>query len=715
MPGPILEVATAEQLRKIARVALETLEEYDPFGRGRSDTHRAHVQFRCSIEALRFVASAALALGDVSLLPLLIEVAEELNNWKETVPDAVSAVCEGISELLAAGAKVNPAIRELVGHHDMAVRQAVARGLRVKSPGAIELLETLLQDPMFEVHDPVRKQLAKVREVAWWEGTWASDPIARLDPDEVKDVAPTVEALSTLVNKSPWEIGQRIEEIMDHLEELPDVLACEAAERLLFGSPYWGPQETELGTFLLSLPEGIDGFLRVFRDWHRGSLSSLPRSTVSEMVADLDPERRGEVCRTLLAQVMQLPPGERQDYHAWGVALAAVVATAWPAEADHTPMLDALFALLPPPGAKPSVERDRALGELRAFFRRTDLDVSSIQERLVEACRANFPDRWRGLRQDALRHLGGLPRERLRSLVEELLEQTRAAPAGEPPLAAGWAVQQLLDVVHDAERDPPVGELVRQLYDDPRFRKVLKAPFELRDRICPLVRPDLRAGGLGFSEAVQVMFIIDAVYGGLAEHAAGVKRKAARSEGEEETAEVYYQQLQERLAPYLGPAELRGLITDEEWRIYRAVRDRHTFEDYDDWLRAAMTLPPGPWQPEDRPFFDQMVAVWRAGDHSLGPPIGLALVAHPTLEDLPLFDEMLAREEESWGRESVQYEKRQAMMQLGLLASDEDEDQDEDEDEDEDEGEGEGEGDDGGASSNLEWMDEPEPEDEDED
>ena len=403
MPAPILEVATAEQLRKIARVALDTLEEYDPFGRRRAGDHQAHVQFRCSIEALRFVASAAPALGDVSLLPLLIDVAEELKNWKETVPDAVSAVCEGLSELLAAGGQVTPAIRKLVGHHDMVVRRAVATGLRAKNPAAIELLETLLRDPMFEVHAPARKQLSKVREVAWWEGTWVSDPIARLEPDEVEAVTPTVEALSKLVDRSAWEIGQRYEDIMGHIEELPDALACEAAERLLFGSPYWGPQETALGTFLLSLPEGIDGFLRVLQHWHAGPFSALPRSTVSKMIQGLEPERRGEVCHTLLRQVMQLPPRERQDYHAWGVALAEMIVKAWPAEADHTPMLDGLFALLPSPGPKSAGEyarggHDRVLSEFRAFFRRTDLDVTSIRERLVEACRSNFPDRWRELR-----------------------------------------------------------------------------------------------------------------------------------------------------------------------------------------------------------------------------------------------------------------------------------------------------------------------------
>lgn len=709
MPAPILEVATAEQLRKIANTALDTLAEHDPFGREHDDGHRSYVRFRVSIEALRFVASAAPALGDVSLLPLLLEVAEEMKNWKETVPDAVSAVCEGISELLTAGAHVTPAIRNLVAHHDMAVRQAVAKGLRAKSPAALELLETLLKDPMYEVHDPARRQLAKVREVAWWEGVWASDPIARLDPDEVKDVAPTVEALSKLVDVNAWELGRRSEGIMGHLEALPDALACEAAERLFFGSPYWAPQETALGTFLLSQSAGIDAFLRAFRHWHRGDLSSLPRSTVSEMIKDLEPERRIEVCHALLQVVMQASPQERQDYHAWRVALSAVLAKAWPAEADHAPMLDALFALLPPPGTKPTSEHDWVLSELRAFFRRTDLDVTSIRERLVEACRTDFPDRWRELRLDTLRYLGGLPRERLRSLVEDILGQTRAAKVGEPHRAASWAVEQLLGAVHDAERDPPMNELIRQLYDDPRFRKVLKSSSELREKICPLVRPELRAGGLGFSEAVSAMFIINVVYGGLAENMAGIKRKAARGEGEEETPEAYHQKLHARLEPYLGPAELRGPITEEEWRIYRAARDGHVFESYDDWLMASMALPPGPWQPEDRLFFDRMVAVWRGGDRRLSPPIGLAMVAHPTVEDLPLFDELLAHEEESWGRDSVQREKREAMVQLGLLPDDEDDD-DEDDDDDDDEYEDGEEDEDGGASSNVEWMDEPEDE-----
>ena len=259
-----------------------------------------------------------------------------------------------------------------------------------------------------------------------------------------------------------------------------------------------------------------------------------------------------------------------------------------------------------------------------------------------------------------------------------------------------------------------MAELLRQLYDDPRFRKALWSSDKLRERICPLVRPALRAGGLEFSEAVNVMLIIDEVYGGAVEHVRGFQRRAARNKGEEETAETYYQLLQERIEPYLGPAELRGPITEEEWRIYRAARDRHVFEDYHDWFMASVTLPPGPWQPEDRLFFERMVAAWRGGDRSLSRPIGGALVDHPTVEDLPLFDELLAHEEESWSREFVQREKRQAMVQLGLLPSDEDEDEDDedyDDDEDEDEDEDGEEDEDGTTSSNLEWMDEPEDED----
>jgi hypothetical protein len=213
----------------------------------------------------------------------------------------------------------------------------------------------------------------------------------------------------------------------------------------------------------------------------------------------------------------------------------------------------------------------------------------------------------------------------------------------------------------------------------------------------PLLRAELRAGTLDFASAITTMNLIGDVYGGVVQPTIRPVRRSSAEEGEK--AETKRRELREELEPFLGPPELRGAPTDEEWAQLRELRARIAAvpEEALDCLFGA--LPSGPWSPEDRAFLDQAIAQFDPTDDGAIIRLGMVLAAKPTLDTVPLFDAVIARAPRASQR-LVRISHQDAADALGLTlgkaaneldaesdASNDDSDDDEDDD--------------------TEWMDEP--------
>jgi hypothetical protein len=669
MPTAILEVATAEELRSIADRALTALEEQSLGNDDPVNERRSHVRFRVAVEALRFVSVAAAALGDASLMSVVLDALEELVHWNDDAPDNIETVCEGVTGLLAAGAAIDARVREFARTDDHRLRLAVASGLRPKTPPAVALLEELCRDPVPEVRQQARKRLGPVREVSWWTGKWKSDPIARLRPEEMAECAPAIEAISKLLDSRSYEISRHHEELVGNLEKLPDPLLIEVAENVLAGSERWWYPRPELGTLMLSRPGSEEALIRLFQHW--GENAYFLGEQALSMFTRLPVERLHEICTTFLRRVATASDKERKEQSGLAATLARVVGQVWPKDVDLGPVLDVLLSL--------PVEEGHSLdwvsSGLDDVFER-EVKATSVLDRVMDACVEEFPGSWDKLRYGLLKMLGRLPPQELRALVERIL----ARPTGK---MTQWAIEQLLGKAYDPERDPPVPEFLRQLYEDPRYRQCMRDSYELQPKLCPLLRLELRAGSLDFRQARTAISVLTRVYGG-AERQDWMSLRYDREKEEEERR----LKLREALAEFLGPEALQGPPTDEEWDLYRAARDEQGQAERSDWLLSLSLMPKGPWHPADRALFEAAVAEWRAGDDSVGYPLSLILTAKPTLEHLPLFDELIAREPlEDQGH--LRYQKWHAMERLGIEPPEEGEDEDE------------------GASPG-EWMDEPE-------
>lgn len=672
MPTAILEVATAEELRSIADRALTALEEQNLGGDDPAHQRRSHVRFRVAIEALRFVSVAAAALGDTSLMSIVLDALEEVVHWNDDAPDNIETVCEGVTGLLAAGAAIDARVREFARTDDHRLRLAVASGLRPKTPAAVALLEEMCRDPVPEVRQEARRRLGPVREVSWWTGKWKSDPIARLRPEEMAECAPAIEAVSRILDNRSYEISRQHDELVEHLKKLPDTLLIEVAENVLAGSERWWYPRPELGTLMLSRPGSEEALVRLFQHW--GENAYFLGDQALGMFARLPVERLHEICTLFLRRVATASDKERKEQSGLAATLARVVGQVWPKDVDLGPVLDVLLSL--------PVEEGHSLdwvsSGLDDVFER-EVKATSVLPRVMDACVEEFPGPWEKLRYGLLKMFGRLPPSELRALVERIL----ARPPGK---TTPWALEQLLGKAYDPERDPPGPEFVRQLYEDPRYRQGMRDSYELQTKLCPLLRAELRAGGLDFRQARTAISVITRIYGG-AERQDWMSLRYDRDKEEEERR----LKLRESLAEFLGPEALQGPPTEEDWDLYRAARDAPGHPDRTDWLLSLSLMPKGPWHPADRALLEAAVAEWRAGDDGVGYPLSLVLTAKPILEYLPLFDELIAREPlEDQGH--LRSQKWHAMERLGLKPPGEEEEEEDDEE---------------GASSG-EWMDEPE-------
>jgi hypothetical protein len=644
MPKTYPVLATADEIRQIARRAdalldavLSSDDDDDAFDLDfEEQTMRNSEHIQAAIEALRFCALAAGELGDPALLPIVAEAIETCSHFDDHSDNHPTTLGVGLTLLLQAGAPVDKHVKRLAKDRDARIREAVAEGLRPQGEAEIGLLEALSTDGIAQVRNPAKKTLAKVREVAWWKGKFASDPIARLSPEEAERHKPALERLSDILELPRYALHELETELAKLAGSLPDALAVEVAEVLIATPDPYGPRLPLLGTMMLERPGGAAALIRICEALCQHRAAIRYGTLLVPMLGPLPHERKVSVCRELADFAIRLPDEARREISGTPARLIAeIVGKSWPLDEDPTPLLDALLTL----PQKEKYASDWVVSQLDDVFTREGADPAPILERALEARLAGYPGSWSNLRvtMDSVLERASGPALRAaaeRAILSDSEDNVR------------WGIERLLGNARDPTRDPKPTEMVIGFLAEPRYREAIQASPHLRKLTAPILRAELREGKLAFTDAAKAIEILGSLYGGIAQP--NFLPRELR-----DTDEAIEQDRQETLAPidaFLGPEELRGPPTDAEWQVLRHARAQYLATEGHKFGKILKTLPEGPWHPEDRAVLDLAVRAFHGGEHALSVPIGLALMAKPEEVDLALADLLVAQSEPRNGR-----------------------------------------------------------------
>jgi hypothetical protein len=541
---------------------------------------------------------------------------------------------------------------------ESALRAALAEALPPVA-AALPTLEKLARDTTSDVRNPARATLAKLRELPWWTGLFASDPLARLSPEDAERAKPDLEAAASILSQPGYEQNDRVDELAAIVRRLPAPLGVELAEHMLGGVEQALNRGAEIGTALLELAGGPEAVYRAVSRWtesreardvHRGGYA------VTAMLELVPEERRAAACVALGALAAKAPPGEaHRGYESPAYVVAQAVHRKWPKGADVAPLLDLVLSS-EPPAEGDDFRADWAMRELAGPIGDERAATSGVLERLVEAYLAGEPGRFAAVPcAKAVEHA---PLPVLRAAAE------RALASEDDPLAT-WGLRQILGRAHDPARDGARAPLVARLWDDPRSRRLMMGAYDLEVLALAQLRAALRAGALDFEGAVDTLRIVGRLYGGLADTDAVPRAVRAAHRGTPDPDPL------EGLEDVLSDPAFAGPPTEDEWARYRTIR---AAAPADELRRGGLEiLPDGPWHPEDRAALERGFAALRAEpDDHLAWSLAIALRAKPVAEDEPRFDGLMGTEFDKYVRGCRRaFREALGLPPLGTSATDE--------------------------------------------
>ncbi len=631
MPRPVYDVMSAAELIDLARRACAILDANDA-GEGDAAADEEEpandrwARRSAAIDALRYVAAAAPAAGAVGVLPYLRRAVAAVDSGyaRDTTPfdNVIAATLRALRPRLAA---VTPELTALAACENVTIRAATAAALRPFDAAAVRLLEQLAADPDPKTRVAARANLGPAHPLPWWCGLFPADPNAGRSADEAAALDPALQRAAAVVNTDRWGFHKRdLREAVAPLEALPDPLAVTLYERLLMRPDVYQPEVAAWAPPLLRRPGGEEALARLCSAWGLHDPTDLRAKTLAALAGEIPDDRRLAICTRLLRVVREVPENERDNYRrpGYGVAkVAAVIAASfWPSGTDPTPLLETILGV-PPTRAADAAEseyrHDVAASSLGEAFARPDVDIASLLPVLVPACARGWPGAFKRR----------LPTE-LRSRVEaayhpELRAAAEQALSGPDESRRSWAMRYLVGGGHDPRRDPPVPEVLERFYRDPALRTLVLQDSAFLARVLPTARRDLRAGRLSLEEIQRVLHQIHNLWGGMSygpfPRDPGFHARYAREQREKYDA-------------WLGPEELRGPITAEEWDVMRAARDATPVHGQGCTPYGTVgCLAPGPWHPADLDLVRRSIENGKASGSTFFLELN-ALVAKPSPE-----------------------------------------------------------------------------------
>jgi hypothetical protein len=634
MQRPPLDLATPEELRRLARRAIAAVHLHF---QGSSlvddeEEERQNERFQTALAALRYCAAMAVHLGATSLLDVLVEALLAFPELHLVVEDDdVHGLAGAVGRLLERGAQVTPEVSRLSASEDPRLRWHVARGLAPVGPEAIAVLEGLAADANADVRAEARGKLRERGEVPWWRGKLSRDPLPALSPEERARHAEALARISAILDEpSEKQDGLRAE-LVELAGTLPDAVMIDLGATLLRGIEGGWEAEAPLATRLASRPGSEEAIFGLLRVWTDADLSYHGVLLMKAALGALAGPRRGEVCWALARFALGASDEARDARRSAEMMAAEIAGEAWPPGEDTEPLLDALLLVEPLAGSW----HDRIASALSRALRHPPAAPERMIQRAVEARLSGFPGRSAAF--------GAALQALLEAAPGQVLRATALAARDSDELdTVRWGVGQLLGQAWDAALDPPRPELVEALCGVPRMRAALLTLHpQHRMAIAPLRRA-LRAGQLTYHEALTTVRAVGAIYGGLDTSGLYESARPGAPERRRAEAEDERRQLREDLAPFLGPPELRGPPTDEEWSTLRALR-RASSEHERYAALLNLCVPEGPtWHPEDRALVDEGLAAARAGKAEAVSLVAEALTIKPQPGDLAILDELIA-------------------------------------------------------------------------
>ncbi len=632
-----VDLASVDLIVRVAERAMTEL-DWRPENDAEAEMDRETGRFPAAVEALRFAIAAAGLLREPRILPAILRaVPFASDRYRGLSDEDGDTLAAGIKRLLRQIRSMTPDVRRMARSRDPAVRLAVAGALRPLDPDAIALLTELARDPAPAVRAAAASSLGSPHAPPWWWGVFPKDPLADRPADEVARLREPLARTTELLRLGSFEIRDRLAELRTGLAELPDDLARQGLE-CFFRREDWAYLHRhtglELATLLVERDPQDEVALRLFRHWASRPRGSGYAGLFGEALTGSSAAVRERLCRRALGL---LPDEDDEDdsdrWYQMGSAVSDLFKTLWPPEADPTFLFE---RLLGGPLDRPLEEETRkphdigALGAavrrdpnywLRGLVEHERVDILRVLDPVLAAFERGFPPPWDCIDYKLRNRLAGLRDPRVRAVAERMLTGTSES--------AGWALSYLVGAGHDPSRDPAPTDIIRRAFDDPRLRPVVFHAPDLLVRVLPAARTALRAGAVTADEARWIVETLRALWGPTLYVPADEKSLCDR---------------RAKVAELVAPDPLPGPLDEEEWAAVRALLrtggDPANRQDRLDF--SLLYLPPGPWHPADRAFFDKLVAEWRAGhdrweDHFLLE----AIRQKPAAEDLPLLDEIL--------------------------------------------------------------------------
>lgn len=602
---------------------------------------------RTAVDALRFCAGQAALDRDVSFLTLMADAIHWANFYDD--PYSISGgdtanLFSSLSQLLEDGPMLPESLCDLCYHRSGRIRAGMASALRPVGEKEISLLEDLAVDTDANVRKEAQHSLSQVREIPWWEGKFSQDPARALSPEEATRLKPVFETISSLLDQKFFS------------EEDARALAAQAKE--LPDEPLFDLVRTNLPEYncvkklypllgVMFQREGaFDVLLSLFKVWEDERWPQEIGALAGREMDALPGDVRLTFCHKLLEYIAQVDPEARtKGTENPSLIAAAIIEKAWPKDTDLTPLLDFILAQEKPVHQ----EYDHTLNTLAKTLTHQEREITAILPRVLEAHLSGYPGSWERLQSYAPQILQRAPKEMLRPAAQKAIQS-------EDEKLLRWGLEYLLGPLHDPEQDPPRDTLITSFLKEPRYRKAIFYSYPLEKLLLPYLRQELNSSSLTLPEAAHVMGLISRYHGGLVdlwEYEFLLQR--ANKEKQAKSSD----------AP-------RNPISEEEWQIFRRLRDAHDFNDPDHqriWWEIVFLFPKGPdWHPEDRAFLPKMIQACRDGKADNASMIARLLKAKPRQEDLPLFDELLTYCTEDEERKQIRQEKKKALKKLGLLS-----------------------------------------------
>jgi hypothetical protein len=608
------KLLNAKELYQLADEALDLL--YGDDETDRLEENLRSDQIFTALTALRFCATNAAALKEVSLLPILVRSVDALDWYYDESRDLLYLALRSLRTLLPLASELPQEVLSLASHRQPEVRAALAEGLLANNAQTLSLLETLATDSSAEVRRPAQKKLASLRDIPWWIGKFSADPLLQLSEEERPACQPLLHELAALLDLTRAS-SEQLARFLVLAAQLPEVILFDLARVWLadYEQVRRWPRAL-LGVILQRAGGGAVVWELMRLCWSNAGLGFAMGYTLSDIINELPPEKRASLCLELLEYLSV--PEDAAAKHSPRVGLTDTINRSWPAERDPSPFLEAILS--EKPGAAP----------LSELFKRPELNITPVLSRFVEAHLAGYPGPWKSLSSQGPNLISRAPVEILRGATEIALQ------SADDNLVI-WGLHQQLGPLYDEQRQPPLYVLVEQLFAIPRYYGLFYENSELRQRALPLVRSELLSTPLSFYNASLVLSSIDAVYGGLAPMILFFRDLDDKA------------QKQEKLAPFFAPTSLGGPITVAEWQRYRALRDAVNIKDdpkeaFSFWGCALHRLPEGPLPSEDKLFLQSALTRYQAGEKIPQLWLCSALVLDPQPESLPFLEQIASGE-----------------------------------------------------------------------